>query len=177
MKKLLPAALLTVPLALSFALVAAPLAAQERPRFDDVSAATAPVGEAYFAAYIARDWDALEPLLADAASFRDPTAELVFGGALADGKPAMMALFHEGYAGITQMEFRPARTLHSGNYTIFEGELDWAVDMGDGTAVASVMPIVTILRIEDGLVVSHRDYADYAPFIAAARAAREAAAQ
>ncbi|MBC2776381.1 nuclear transport factor 2 family protein [Parasphingopyxis marina] len=165
--------------ALALALPAAPLAAQQRPNFDATSAETAPVGEAYFAAYIARDWDALEPLLADAASFRDPTAELVFGGALADGKAAMMTLFRQGYAGITRMEFRPLRTLHAGHYAIFEGELDWALDMGDGSGegriVESVMPFVTLLRIEDGLVVEHRDYADYAPFLAAARAARDAA--
>ena len=44
--------------------------------------------------------------------------------------------------------------------------------LGEGREVASVMPFLSILRIEDGLVVSHRDYADYAPFLAAARAPR-----
>jgi ketosteroid isomerase-like protein len=164
--------------AFALAALAAPLApatAQERPRYDDVTAATAPVGDAYFAAYIARDWDALEPLLADEATFHDPTAAHVFGGALADGKAAMMTLFREGYAGITRMALRPMRTVHAGNYAIYEGELDWALDMGDGRNVASVMPFVTVLRIENGHVVEHRDYADYAPFIAAARASRDAA--
>lgn len=165
-----------VPIALSFALVFAlpvtPLWAQERPSFDETSAATQTVGQAYFDAYISRDWDRLEPLLADAASFQDETAELVFGGALADGKPAMMTLFRDGYDGITQMTLRPLRTFHSGQYSIFEGELDWTIQLDENRAVSSVMPFITILRVEDGLVVSHRDYADYAPFLQAARASR-----
>jgi len=166
------------PVALSLALLcAAPLLAQERPSFEDTSAATEAVGQAYFDAYIARDWDALEPLLAETGSFRDATAELVFGGALADGKPAMMTLFREGYAGITQMELRPLRAFHSGHYSIFEGELSWTLQLDENREVSSVMPFITILRIEDGQVVSHRDYADYAPFLLAARASRETASQ
>ncbi|MGP1281656.1 MAG: nuclear transport factor 2 family protein [Parasphingopyxis sp.] len=166
-----------LPLAIALALPAAPLAAQERPSFDDAGAATQPVGHAYFDAYIARDWDALEPLLADDASFHDATAELVFGGAEAEGKAAMMTLFRDGYEGITRMTLRPMRNFHSGHYSVFEGELDWALRLDDGMEVASVMPFVTILRVEDGRVVSHRDFADYAPFLAALRAARAAAAE
>lgn len=150
----------------------APSAAQPGARFDEASTATQGVGQAYFDAYIARDWNRIEPLLADEASFHDATAELVFGGAIAEGKPAMMTLFREGYAGITRMSLRPLRAFHSGHYSVFEGELDWALRLDDGVEVASVMPFVTIVRIEDGRVVSHRDYADYAPFVAALREAR-----
>lgn len=175
--KILSAAPIALSLALLFAIPSAPLLAQERPSFDDTSAATQTVGEAYFAAYMERDWDTLEPLLADHGIFRDGTAELVFGSALADGKLAMMTLFREGYEGITRMSLRPLRTIHSGHYAIFEGELDWALMLSADREVASVMPIITILRIEDGLVVEHRDYADYAPFLAAARASRESTSE
>lgn len=175
--KILSAAPMALSLALLLAMPNTPLFAQERPSFDDASAATQTVGEAYFAAYVARDWDTLEPLLADHGTFRDGTAELVFGSALADGKPAMMTLFREGYEGITRMTLRPMRTIHSGHYSIFEGELDWAIQLSPDREIASVMPFVAILRIEDGLVVEHRDYADYAPFIAAVRASQEAAAE
>ncbi|NNC73034.1 MAG: nuclear transport factor 2 family protein [Sphingomonadaceae bacterium] len=151
---------------------ATPAAGQEPQAYNDAGAATRAIGQSYFDAYIARDWDRLEPLLADSASFRDPTAALVFGGAQADGRAAMMTLFREGYAGITRMAWRPLRAIHSGQYSLFEGELDWALDMGDGRIVASVMPFVTMLQIENGRVVSHRDYGDYTPFLAAAHAAR-----
>jgi ketosteroid isomerase-like protein len=159
--------------ALCLAAPAAPLLAQERPDYTAVSAETQSVGEAYFDAYIARDWGRLEPLLADNASFLDPTADLVFGGAQVDGKAAMMTFFREGYAGITRMSVSPVRAIHSGHYAIFETELDWAMMMSATQEVASVMPFVVVLRIEDGRVVSHRDYADYAPFIAAARSSRQ----
>lgn len=174
--KTLSAAPLALALAL-FAMPMAPLFAQERPSFDETSAATETVSQAYFDAYIARDWDTLEPLLADTGTFRDVTAELVFGGAGTQGKPAMMTLFREGYAAITQMEFRPLRTFHSGNYSIFEGELDWTLQLSEDREVTSVMPILTILRVEDGLVVSHQDFADYAPFLTAARASQDSAAE
>lgn len=168
----------TAPIAVALALLAAPAAplfAQERPSFADMSAATETVTQAYFDAYIGRDWDRLEPLLADAGTFRDVTADPVFGGAGAEGKAAMMTLFREGYAGITRMSLRPLRTFHSGHHSIFEGELDWTLRLDNGREVSSVIPFVTILGVEDGLVVSHRDFADYAPFVAALRASREAA--
>lgn len=37
------------------------------------------------------------------------------------------------------------------------------------------MPFMSILRVVDGKVVDHRDSADYAPFLAAVRAARQGA--
>ena len=172
--KIVSAAPVALVLAL-LALPAAPLFAQEQPSFAETSAATETVSQAYFDAYIARDWDALEPLLADTGTFRDITAEPVFGGAGAQGKAAMMTLFREGYASITQMSLRPMRTIHSGQTSIFEGELDWTLRLQNGSEVRSVMPFLTILRVEDGLVVSHQDFADYAPFIEALHASREAA--
>lgn len=170
----------TAPIALVLAFLAmpaAPLIAQEQQNFGEASAASESVGQAYFDAYIARDWDSLEPLLAGTGSFHDATAELVFGGAEAQGKAAMMTLFREGYAGIRRMELRPLRTFHSGHYAIFEGELDWTLQLDGGGEVSSVMPFITILRIENGLIVSHRDFADYAPFLTALRATRDDASE
>lgn len=151
-----------------------PLSAQEAPRTDytAVSAATAPVADAYFAAYTARDWDRLEPLLAPDASFQDPTATHVFGGVLSEGRDAMMQRFRVGYAGITDMTFAIDRRLISGDIAIYEGALNWGLDLGDGTLVDSVTPMVIVLTVEDGKVVKHRDYVDYAPFLEAVRKAR-----
>ena len=151
-----------------------PAIAQERQSYSAVGEATAPVADAYFAAYTGRDWDALEPLLADEASFQDATATHVFGGVLSEGKPAMMERFRVGYEGITHMRFETERRLVSGNFAIYEGALDWGLDLGDGKSVDSVTPMVIVIEVQDGKVVRHRDYVDYAPFIAAVRAARGA---
>lgn len=154
----------------------APLHAQESERKDyaAVTAASAPIADAYFAAYIARDWDALELLLAPEASFQDPTATHVFGGVLSEGRDAMMQRFRVGYAGISHMEFVTNRRLHSGESAIYEGALHWGLDLGDGTLADSVTPMVIVLTVDDGKVVRHRDYVDYAPFLDAVRKARAA---
>lgn len=155
--------------------LAADGASPAKPDLDAVNAQTRAVAQRYFDAYVARDWDRLEPLLADNADFQDSTATLVFGGVRRDGKAAMMALFRQDYVGISKMEFRQTRALQFGHDALFEGELDWAVDMGGGRIVASVMPFVSAIHVVDGKVVHHRDFADYRPFIAADRASRNAA--
>lgn len=130
------------------------------------------VGEAYLAAYIARDWAALEPLLAEHGNFADPTAELVFGTVQRRDRADTMRGFREGYAAITQMAFRRERAFFSGHYAVFEGRLDWTLALQDGRHVATQgMPFVVVLRVEQGRVVEHRDLADYHPFVAAHRAA------
>ena len=166
----------TACLALAAALLcgAVPLAAQEAPPRDygEVTAANTPLAAAYIAAYTSRDWDALEPLLAEQASFRDPTATLVFGGVESQGRAAIMERFRVGYAGITHMEFTPFRQIVSGDVAVAEGALHWGLDLGEGKAVDSVTPMVIVLTLQDGKVIEHRDYVDYAPFLEGVREVR-----
>lgn len=151
--------------------------AQNPPTFAEVSAQTEQVGRAYFTAYIARAWDRLAPLMAENGSFADPTAEQIFGGVSHAGKEAVVDFFRTGYAGITEMSFKAQREIFTGHHAIIEGTLTWGLKLDDGLQVdTDAMPFVTILRVEEGLVVEHRDYADYAPFLAALRAARAAKA-
>lgn len=71
------------------------------------------------------------------------------------------------------MEFTSSRTVISGAHAIYEGTLDWTLELDDGKeAVTRRMPFLTILKIEAGLVVEHTDYADYRPFVEAVRRAR-----
>ncbi|WCL55253.1 nuclear transport factor 2 family protein [Gimibacter soli] len=160
----------------AFALLAVPATGAEetRPTYSGTTEVTAPVADAYFKAYIARDWDALEPLLADAASFEDQTARLVFGGVAREGRLAMMDLFRNGYASIKDMSFNPLRTIHSADFGLYEGVLHWEIDV-NGVIVISETPFVTIVKVLEGKVIEHRDFVDYAPFIAAWKQASEAA--
>lgn len=120
------------------------------------------VGEAYFNAYLKKNWDELGTLLADQGNFTDPTARLVFGNVDVTGKAEVLRYFRENYAKIT-MKFLPARKVYSGHYAIFEGSLDWTYPGENGT-VRVVMPFTNILHIENGLVVKHTDLADYHPY-------------
>ncbi len=144
------------------------------PSYAAITSATAPVADAYFAAYVGNDWDALEPLLAEAAAFHDPTAKRIFGGVLSEGRTAMMERFRTGYASISHMEFVKNRSLISDESAIYEGALHWGTDIGDGTMVDSVTPMVIVLTVVDGKITRHIDYVDYAPFITALRKARSA---
>lgn len=146
--------------------------AQGAAEYQNASAASEKVGEAYFSAYVARDWNRLEPLLAERGGFADPTAALVFGSVAHADKATTMKAFREGYAAITQMSFKRQRAFFSGHYAIFEGTLDWTLRLASGKIVETrAMPLVTVLRVENGEVVEHRDLADYHPYIAAHRAA------
>lgn len=135
--------------------------------YAEASVVTSDVASRYLDAYIARDWDALEPLLADEATFRDPTAKLVFGGEGATGKAAMMTMFRQGYSAITDMGFEEDRRIVGGTVGIFEGTLTWTALHRGGVPVTARMPFVLILELEDGKVVSHRDYGDYTGYLAA----------
>lgn len=147
--------------------------AQQPTDFEQAASATQRVAEPYFAAYIARDWDRLAPLLAESGSFSDPTATVVFGEVRHAGKAAAMKNFREGYAAITHMEFRRIRAFYSSNHAVFEGTLDWTLTLGAGkVATTRGMPFITILHVASGQVLNHQDFADYAPFLEAVRKAR-----
>jgi SnoaL-like domain len=161
-----------VVLVAALALPAANSCAQGTSQFAAASSVSEEVGEAYFSAYVARDWDRLAPLLAERGSFADPTAALVFGPVENAGKVATLKTFREGYAAITHMSFNRIRAFFSGHYAVFEGTLDWSLSLPNGgLAITKAMPLVTVLRIEGGQVVEHRDLADYHPYLEARRAA------
>lgn len=137
-------------------------------------AATASVADAYFQAYVAMDWDRLETLLGDEATVRDPTSDKLFGASESVGKATVMANFRKTYARLSNMSFDKSRVIHSGDFALYEGALNWTIDMGDGRHVTTKTPMVVVLEVRNGKVVHHRDYVDYAPFIAAEKASRPA---
>lgn len=164
-----------VAIGLCLAAVAAGSLAADPPR-PSLAAQTArmePVAQAYFKAYIDRDWDSLEPLLDDAARFADPTADAVFGMPTArSGKATLMHFFRNNYAAIRAMSFKTSTSWASGEFAVFVGELDWTLALPNGRLVRTQMPLVTRLQIRDGRVLEHVDVADYRPFEAAMRAGR-----
>ena len=73
------------------------------------------------------------------------------------------------------MTYHPIRAMHTGHYAVYEGSLDWTLQLDGGTTVTTTgMPFVVTLRVEGGRVVEHRDYADYHPFVENLRRARRA---
>ncbi len=129
------------------------------------------IAERYFGFYINKNWDALAPLLADHANFVDPTAEQLFEGvSVWAGKATVLKNFREQYSATT-MAYAPLRVLESGKYVVFEGALHWTLTLPK-RRIEATLPFMTMLKIENGLIVEHRDMADYQAFIAAEKATR-----
>lgn len=145
------------------------------PSLAERSKETEAVAQAYFEAYIARDWNRLEPLLDEQGRFEDATAAVLFGGQAKQGKAEQMRFFREAYAGIRAMQYHPVSQFASGEHMVFVGELSWRLAMPDGLLVDTRMPFLVRLQVRDGKVVEHLDTADYKPFVEALRKARQAA--
>jgi ketosteroid isomerase-like protein len=127
---------------------------------------TKAVAEPYFSAYIARDWAALETLMHTEVSWRDPTAEQLFAGMAVRGKSTALDHLRKIFSGILNMDAHVTRRLFSANHAIFESALDWTSALENGKSMTiRATPFVVVLRIQDGKVVEHTDYADYHGFI------------
>lgn len=144
---------------------AAGLAASPPVSFGEASKATKRAAEPYLSAYIARDWDRLVGFMAEEASFTDPTATLVFGPVKASGRESTIKFFQENYAAISHMQFNPSRAFFSGQIALFEGTLDYTLEMKDQKPIVTRgMPFVVVLKVVGERVVEHTDFADYHVF-------------
>lgn len=129
---------------------------------------TKSIAEPYFLAYIARDWKVLESLMHPQASWHDPTAEQLFSGAPTLGRAHTLDHLRRAFAGIRDMKAHVKQHIFSSHYAVFVVTLDWTIALQDGKSLAiASTPLVVNLRIQDGKVIAHTDYADYHPFIAA----------
>lgn len=164
-KWLTTALLLTLPMAHATTNTAPALLPEEQV-YVATSQTTQAVAEPYFLAYIARDWGALESLLHPDARWHDPTAEQLFSQAPTQGRVNTLKHLRRAFAGIVDMQAQVQRRMFSSHYAVYVVALDWTVLLQDGQRMEIAgTPLVVTLRIRDGKVYSHTDYADYHPFI------------
>jgi ketosteroid isomerase-like protein len=149
-------------------LAGAAFAAQPTPTPDyaQMAKSSADVGATYLAAYFQKDWATLEQLLAENATFSDPTASRLFGAAGKTGKVAIMQAFRDHYAAIS-FNFHQERSWVAIDHVVFTGQLSWTYQLQKGQLKVEKMPLMVVLHVVDGQVVSHQDYADYRPYFAA----------
>lgn len=149
--------------------------AQQGNQFKSTTDATQDISTKYFNSYIAMDWDKLEPMLHPDATFEDPTAALLFGEKRPSGKVNVMKNFRDGYESLTSMKAKLSRTFFSGSAGIFELDLTFGFRNRQNGITTINMPLVVVITVKDGKVISHRDYGDYREYLTQLKAAQEKA--
>lgn len=121
----------------------------------------------YLAAYSAFDMEKMAPLISDEMVFTDPTkppetnngAPFVY-----TGKDAVLAALG-GYAKLYKefsLDYDIQRYFESNGAVIFVGDITYNILTDDQQTLTGTAPIVTIITVNDGKIVEHRDYYDYA---------------
>ena len=124
------------------------------------------VADAYLKAVEQMDWARMQALLADDAIFEDPTSE-VFGEPWRYvGPEAIVDFYRDAAVDTLATSYRIVRQFATGTHVVYEIE-------GSGHVKASLIGhpdkelkdtvnLVTVITVQDGKVIRHRDYVDYA---------------
>ena len=125
------------------------------------------VGRNYLDVLYAFDFPELEKLLHADAVFEDPTSVVAFPGVTWRfvGRGAVLEVFRQSGEGIVDADFRVLSEFSTGEFVVFYAEYSTVFQgeaLGMTEQVFSVkIPAVTILRIQNGLVIHHTDHVDY----------------
>lgn len=139
--------------------------AQKNTIFNDRTSITKEVASKYFKAYFNLDFDTMKSIMHDSISFNDPTAKYLFGGKKVVGKINVYDNFKKSYASIIEMKQETIRTIFSSNTGVFELNLVYKFNNDPDQIITIEMPLIVILKVENGKVIEHRDYADYNYFM------------
>lgn len=116
------------------------------------------VARAYIAAYEAQDFDAMRDFMSADMVFIDPTSfDLVHVSEAAHWSGPDDIIAGISAWNIQSGEYRIDRLYEAAGRVIVDGEFDARLATETGTRTFRY-PIVTIITVEDGLVLEHRDY-------------------
>jgi len=120
------------------------------------------VAEAYLAADERQDYEAMRVIYADDARFIDPTSfaiPLVTPPINWLGADAIIAGISSW--GVDRLSYEIDRSYEASNAVIFDGStiVTYVSELGERQFN---YPIITIITVQDGKVVEHRDYTDFA---------------
>lgn len=124
------------------------------------------VAQEYIEAYGAFDLDRVQELYAEDAVFTDPTSFsfVDFGAPYHwEGRSTIMAELRKlaSEQGVQAVRYFPSQVFEASGRVVFVADLRPVYKVPEGL-IRTEIPIVTIVTVEDGRVVEHRDYADYA---------------
>ena len=123
----------------------------------------------YMEAYKSFDVDRVETLISEDFDFHDPTSEALPEPFITSGRDNVLRKWSAYRATVDEHRFiyEVERRFSYSGHVVLIGQAGWHV-VADGQLSQSMMPIVTIITVRDGMVVAHRDYVDYATGFAAA---------
>lgn len=119
------------------------------------------IAQAYIAAYEAQDFDAMRGFYAPDARFVDPTSfEMDEVTSDIDWTGADEIIAGISSWGVARGIYKFDRVYEASGRIVFDAEMDVVYAMPAGE-VTYRYPIITIVTIEDGQVVEHRDYTGF----------------
>jgi limonene-1,2-epoxide hydrolase len=127
----------------------------------DDAASPREIAESWLHAYEAQDFEAMRALLTDESVFIDPTSfdrPEVSETINWTGPDAIIAGVSAW--GISHGEYDVSRTYESSGRVVFNAVMTVAYASPNGEIVY-FYPITTIITVEDGHVIEHRDYTDF----------------
>jgi ketosteroid isomerase-like protein len=136
--------------------------------------ATIDAASRYLDAYQKLDLVELEKSYAEGAAFEDPTSLMVqgIGGPFVwRGRETILAGIRSWTQSISSLRYDVDDIYESSGRVVFVGAVNPVVATAGGS-VQYRYRIVTIVTVENGLVVEHRDYTDYAGAVQVAAGAQ-----
>ncbi len=132
------------------------------------NAAAEAIARTYMAHYSNLELDAMAAMLADDVAFRDPTAETEefgFDGLSDDGREAMLGLlrgFVDTYQPI-ELGFEWDQVYTSNSRVVFIGHVNALYPtQTEGQLFRWRSEQVSVITVQDGVIVRHEDFANYA---------------
>ncbi|MFQ5529495.1 MAG: nuclear transport factor 2 family protein [Gemmatimonadota bacterium] len=127
--------------------------------FDANSESTREIADRYLHAYLHKDIDAQEELVATGVRYQDPTSK-VFGppsGELYEGAEALMDRRRQIYANLVDFELEIEQSFVANHHAVYMGTVRYSVNSG----AAFAQPAVIVIEVRDGKVTRQWDFVDY----------------
>lgn len=115
----------------------------------------------YLDAYERLDVAELSHLYAERAEFVDETSMAFPKPFMWAGRDAILAGIGEWKDTVRSLDYRLTDAFEAAGRVVFVGTVD-SISRGPNGDVTFIFPIVTIVTLEGGQVIEHRDYTDYA---------------
>jgi ketosteroid isomerase-like protein len=119
------------------------------------------IADSYMTAYHHLDLEALEALYDEDVVFIDPTVAGLPEVFSWTGRDRILREIAGWRTGMVRFDFQADRIYESAGRVVYIGNVVSEVERPNGTRKATY-PLITIVTVQEGRIIEHRDYTDYA---------------